>query len=358
MSLRHSRFYFNGLLPKTMLVLGIETSCDETAAAVLEDGTRLLSSIIHSQDEIHSKFGGIVPELAGRSHIERIHHVVADSLTQAEVAISDIDLIAVTMGPGLMGSLLVGLNTAKAMAYASQIPLLGINHLEGHLLAIFLQESVEFPYLALIVSGGHTDLCRVDGFASYTVLGRTRDDAAGESFDKVAKMLGMGYPGGPLIEKKARTGNPQAHQFPRALLDRNSLDFSFSGLKTSVRYVIQKQNGHESPLSVSDIAAGFQEAVVDVLVTKVLRACESESLSRVVVTGGVAANGYLRSRMTSAVTQEGLSSYYPDPGFCTDNAAMIACAGFYRHKHCAGASSNPLTLDANANLPFAPGSNP
>ena len=341
-----------------MLVLGIETSCDETAAAVLEDGTRLLSSIIHSQNEIHSRFGGIVPELAGRSHIERIHHVVASSLDEAEVKLSDIDLIAVTMGPGLMGSLLVGLNTAKAMAYASQKPLLGINHLEGHLLAIFLQEKVEFPYLALIVSGGHTDLCRVDGFGNYTVLGRTRDDAAGESFDKVAKMLGMGYPGGPLIEKKARSGNPKAHQFPRALLDRNSLDFSFSGLKTSVRNVIQNQNDKQAPLSIDDIAAGFQEAVVDVLVTKALRACERESLSRVVVTGGVAANGHLRARMTSAAAQKGLSSYYPEPGFCTDNAAMIACAGFYRHRHCPTTPSNPLTLDANANLPFEPGSNP
>ena len=341
-----------------MLVLGIETSCDETAAAVLQDGTRLLSSIIHSQNEIHAKFGGIVPELAGRSHVERIHHVVADSLVEAKVKISDIDLIAVTLGPGLMGSLLVGLNIAKAMAYALHKPLIGINHLEGHLLAIFLQEKVEFPYLALIVSGGHTDLCRVDGFGKYTVLGRTRDDAAGESFDKVAKMLGMSYPGGPLIEQKARRGNSQAHKFPRALLDRNSLDFSFSGLKTSVRNLVQKQNGQPAQLSVEDIAAGFQEAVVDVLITKTLRACEQESLRRIVVTGGVAANGHLRARMTSAMSQKGLSVYYPQPVFCTDNAAMIACAGFYRHKHCSPAPANLLSLDAHANLPFDSGMNP
>lgn len=341
-----------------MLVLGIETSCDETAAAVLQDGNRLLSSIIHSQNEIHSRYGGIVPELAGRSHIERIHHVVADSLEQAKAKIADIDLIAVTMGPGLMGSLLVGLNTAKAMAYASQKPLLGINHLEGHLLAIFLQEKVEFPYLALIVSGGHTDLYRVDGFGKYTVLGRTRDDAAGESFDKVSKMLGMGYPGGPLIEKKARRGNPQAHKFPRALLDRNSLDFSFSGLKTSVRNLVQKQNGQQAQLSVADISASFQEAVVEVLVTKTLRACAVESLSRIVVTGGVAANGYLRARMTSALSQKGLRGYFPQPVFCTDNAAMIACAGFYRYRHCPASPSNPLTLDANANLSVESGLNP
>jgi len=282
-----------------MLVLGIETSCDETAAAVLENGTHLRSNVIASQDEIHSQFGGIVPELAGRSHVERIHHIIETALKEAGVTLNDIDLIAATAGPGLVVSLLVGLNTAKALAYSLDIPIMGINHLEGHVLAIFLQEEVPFPFLALIVSGGHTDLCRVDGFGRYLNLGRTRDDAAGESFDKVAKMLGLGFPGGPLIEKKARQGNSEAYKFPRAWLEKDSLDFSFSGLKTAVRNTLSKhQNG--SSLIDEDIAAGFQEAVVEVLVRKSLTACRQESLKRIVVTGGVAANGYLRDCMTAA----------------------------------------------------------
>ena len=336
-----------------MLVLGIETSCDETAAAVLKDGDSLLSNVIASQDEIHSRFGGIVPELAGRSHVERIHFIIETALNDADVQLSDIDLIAATQGPGLVVSLLVGLNTAKAIAYSTGIPILGINHLEGHVLAIFLQEKVEFPFLALIVSGGHTDLCRVDGFGQYRILGRTRDDAAGESFDKVAKMLGLDYPGGPIIEKMARQGRPDAHAFPRALLEKNSLDFSFSGLKTSVRNtLIKRENGSGVALSDEDIAAGFQEAVVDVLIRKTLSACQQESLRRVVVTGGVAANGYLRERMTAAGKQEGIEVSVPKPVLCTDNAAMIACAGYYRFKHCPPSSSDPFSLDAHPNLPF------
>jgi len=229
-----------------MLVLGIETSCDETAAAVLRDGTELLSSIVSDQIKIHSKYGGVVPELAGRSHIECIHPVIEQAIEEAGVTLKDIDLIAATMGPGLVASLLVGLNTAKGIAYALKKPLAGINHLEGHLLAIFLQEPVEFPFVALAVSGGHTDLYRVDGFGKYHTLGRTRDDAAGESFDKVAKMLKLGYPGGPIIEAKARSGDPDAYRFPRALLENGSLDFSFSGLKTSVRNMLAKREGGDN----------------------------------------------------------------------------------------------------------------
>ena len=336
-----------------MLVLGIETSCDETAAAVLENGTLLRSNVIASQDEIHSPFGGIVPELAGRSHVERIHLVINRALQDAGVQLKDIDLLAATEGPGLVVSLLVGLNTAKALSYSLGIPVIGINHLEGHVLAIFLQQQVEFPFLALIVSGGHTDLCRVNGFGQYHILGRTRDDAAGESFDKVAKMLGLGYPGGPVIEKKATQGNARSLTFPRAWLEKDSLDFSFSGLKTSVRNVLQKR-GNDSGISCSDedIAAGFQEAVVDVLVQKALLACRQESLKRIVITGGVAANSYLRDRMNDAAKKEGVEVFAPKPILCTDNAAMIACAGYYRFQQDASSESDPFSLDAHPNLPF------
>ena len=263
-----------------MLVLGIESSCDETAAAVLGDGSEILSSIIFDQTTIHSKYGGVVPELAGRCHIESIDNVIKKALEQSKVTLEQIDLIAVTTGPGLVASLLVGINTAKALAYALQIPLIGVNHLEGHLLAIFLQETVEFPFVALTVSGGHTELYRVNGFGKYKILGRTRDDAAGESFDKVAKMLKLGYPGGPAIEEKARLGNPSAHHFPRAFLDNGSLDFSFSGLKTSVRTMIAKrERGEGLILSNEDISASFQEAVVEVLTAKLVLACEKERLT-------------------------------------------------------------------------------
>jgi len=333
-----------------MLVLGIETSCDETAAAVVEDGVHLRSNVIASQNEIHSKYGGIVPELAGRSHIDKIHIIIQEALERAGVQLADIDLIAVTQGPGLVGSLLVGLNTAKGLAFATGTPLIGVNHLEGHLLAIFLQEPVVFPYIGLIVSGGHTDLYRVDGFGDYRVLGRTRDDAAGESFDKVAKMLGWGYPGGPIVEARAREGNPNAHPFPRAWLEKGSLDFSFSGLKTAVRTAIQKREGNGSPLSDADIAAGFQEAVVEVLVTKALSACEREGLDRLVLTGGVAANGHLRQSLATEAERRRLGFYAPKPVLCTDNAAMIACAGYFRFRDHPPDGARMLGLDAHANF--------
>jgi len=336
-----------------MLVLGIETSCDETAAAVLEDGTSLRSNVIASQDEIHSQFGGIVPELAGRCHVERIDLIIQQALDDAGVKLNDIDLIAATQGPGLVVSLLVGLNAAKALAYSLKTPVIGINHLEGHVLAIFLQEKVEFPFLTLIVSGGHTDLCRVNGFGQYRILGRTRDDAAGESFDKVAKMLGLGYPGGPIIEKIARQGNSKEHVFPRAMLEKDSLDFSFSGLKTSVRNTLLRKSADNGSSCLNEnIAAGFQEAVVDVLIHKALLACQQESLNRIVITGGVAANGYLKERMTNAARKEGIGVFVPKPIFCTDNAAMIACAGYYRSQYCPPGESDPFSLDAHPNLPF------
>ncbi len=334
-----------------MLVLGLETSCDDTAAAVLQDGNKLLSNIINDQTSIHSKYGGIVPELAGRSHIDQLHKVIGQSLESAQVELREIDLIAVTVGPGLIGSLLVGVNAAKGISYGLGIPLIGVNHLEGHLLAIFLQKQIEFPFISLVVSGGHTDLYRVDDFGKYKILGRTRDDAAGESFDKVAKMLGHKYPGGPIIEKMSKEGSSNTHKFPRAYLEKGSLDFSFSGLKTSVKtYISKRQNMNTETLSDNDIAAGFQDAVVEVLSKKIIMACEKECLTRVVVTGGVAANGVLRKAVALACDRSGFKSWFPDPVFCTDNAAMIACAGYQKFMSFPESKADLLNLDATASL--------
>lgn len=332
-----------------MLVLGIETSCDDTSAAILENGIKLRANVVSSQDQIHMLYGGIVPELASRAHIECIDLIIEQALKEAGITLNVIDLIAVTKGPGLVGSLLVGLNTAKGIAYAMKKTIIGINHLEGHLLAIFLEQKISFPYLALIVSGGHTDLCRVDDFGKYHLFGRTRDDAAGESFDKVAKMLGQGYPGGPIIEKMAQSGNPNAYSFPRSFLDKG--DFSFSGLKTAVRTLIKKrENGNTEKISDNDIAACFQEAVVDVLVKKLVDTANRENLSRVVVTGGVAANQNLRSHVNIAARENNIQAFFPDPQFCTDNAAMIACAGHYRFLTGSEKVKDYLHLDAVANL--------
>ena len=334
-----------------MLVLGLETSCDETAAAVLKDGDTILSNIINDQIDIHSEYGGIVPELAGRSHNERVHRVINESLQKADLHLRDIDLIAVTMGPGLIGSLLVGLNTAKGLSYGLRKPMIGVNHLEGHILAIYLQKKVKFPFIALVVSGGHTELYRVSGFGQYKLLGRTRDDAAGESFDKVGKMLGLPYPGGPAIEKLARNGNGNSHKFPRAYLEKGSLDFSFSGLKTSVRtFLNHRQQDSSITVTDEDISAGFQDAVLEVLVDKLITACKREKLSRIVVTGGVASNGALREAVKKEAQCWGFQSFFPDPIFCTDNAAMIACAGYYKFVRDPSSASFFKELDAKASL--------
>ena len=334
-----------------MLVLGLETSCDETAAAVLKDGDTILSNIINDQIDIHSEYGGIVPELAGRSHNERVHRVINESLQKADLHLRDIDLIAVTMGPGLIGSLLVGLNTAKGLSYGLRKPMIGVNHLEGHILAIYLQKKVKFPFIALVVSGGHTELYRVSGFGQYKLLGRTRDDAAGESFDKVGKMLGLPYPGGPAIEKLARNGNGNSHKFPRAYLEKGSLDFSFSGLKTSVRtFLNHRQQDSSITVTDEDISACFQDAVLEVLVDKLIAACKREKLSRIVVTGGVASNGALREAVKKEAQCWGFQSFFPDPIFCTDNAAMIACAGYYKFVRDPSSSFFFKELDAKASL--------
>ncbi len=315
-----------------MLILAIESSCDDTAAAVLEDDRVLRASVISSQFDVHARFGGIVPELASRRHIEAIWPVVHQALDEAGVEIADIDLIAATRGPGLVGSLLVGFTFAKALALVRGIPCVGVDHMAGHLLSIRLeQEYPAFPYTALVVSGGNTSLFRVTGPTTFALLGRTRDDAAGEAFDKVAKLLDLGYPGGPAISEAAAHGDPEAIRFPRAWLGENSLDFSFSGLKTSVVNHVHRCRQLGQPLAVADICASFQEAVVEVLVEKAVRAVRQSGCRTLVLGGGVAANPRLRRRMRQRCQEEDIVCCTPSPVFCTDNAAMIGIAGYHRY---------------------------
>jgi len=331
-----------------MIVLGIETSCDETAAALVKDGRQVLSNIIASQTAIHAPYGGVVPEIAARHHIEVIGYIVDRALGDAGLKLSDVDGFAVANGPGLAGALLVGLNYAKALSYAQNKPLIGVHHIEGHVCANYLDGGLEPPFLCLVVSGGHTVILAVEGYDTYRVLGSTRDDAAGEAFDKVARLLGLGYPGGPLIDKLAREGRADAYPFPRAKVD--GLDFSFSGLKTAVSQVVngtanspsrrRKEAVHdiagphptkvmEHELSMADIAASFQQAVVDVLVDKTLKACKQMGYNQVALAGGVACNRGLRSTMETACKAGGFELFMPPPIYCTDNAAMIASRGYY-----------------------------
>lgn len=324
-----------------MNILGIETSCDETAAAVVADGNRILSNVIDSQIADHAPYGGIVPEIASRCHVENITGVIRQALGEARMDLEEIDAVAVTRGPGLVGSLLVGVMAAKALAYSKNIPLVPVHHVEGHVGALFLDamdESPPVPFVALVVSGGHSHLYHVLDRASYRLLGQTRDDAAGEAFDKVAKMLDLGYPGGPAIDRLAKEGKADSITFPRPLLVKNPdpsskdfLDFSFSGLKTAVLYYLKK-NGPPSPAQKADIAASFQQAAVDVLVGKILLAAQKTGVDRVAVVGGVAANSQLRSMLKSSGKQQGLGVYFPPPKLCTDNAAMVASAGYYRFR--------------------------
>jgi len=335
-----------------MLILGIDTSCDDTSASVVENGTKIISNIISSQSEIHKKYGGIVPELASRRHIEMIWPVVNEALKIASVRLENLSGVAVCHGPGLIGSLLVGCSFAKAVCYSKQLPLLAVNHLEGHIFSSFLEGSKpSFPFIALIVSGGHTCLYRVDGFGKYKELGRTRDDAAGEAYDKVSKLLGLGYPGGPVIEKLAQDGNPKAIDFPRAYLPE-SLDFSFSGLKTAVlnfsksEVRSQKSNAEFRILNsalINDIAASFQASIVDVLVRKTEWAIKKERIKRVTLTGGVASNSELRKKMKKMGKEKEVEIFIPSISLCTDNAAMIAAAGYHylKTKNIAGLDLNP-----------------
>lgn len=333
-----------------MRILGIETSCDETAAAVVKDGNKILSNIVSSQINIHTKFGGVVPELACRSHIANIPAVINQALEEAEMEMNELDGIAVTVGPGLIGALLIGVNIAKAIAYSLHMPLMPVNHLEGHLLSIFLEEDPpEFPYVALIISGGHTDLYFVEDFGNYKILGRTRDDAVGESFDKVARMLDLGYPGGPVVEELAKSGLSGTVNFPRPMQVKGNPDFSFSGLKTSVRNYLEKNSGKATK---ADIAAEFQQAVLDVLSFKSFQALENSNCSNLVIAGGVAANNFLRENITKTARQKNVTTYIPNHHLCTDNAAMIACAGYFQYIK----NNDPekfhdfLELDACANL--------
>jgi N6-L-threonylcarbamoyladenine synthase len=323
-------------------ILGIETSCDETAAAVVRDGREVLSSVVSSQIDLHARFGGVVPEIAGRAHVELLTPVIAEALVEAGVDEHGIDAVAATVGPGLIGSLLVGVSAAKALALVWGVPFVGVNHLEAHFVASFLEEpTLEPPIVVLLVSGGHTMLVEVSEIGKYRLLGGTIDDAAGEAFDKVARFLGLGYPGGPAIDREAMTGDPAAIRFPRGLIndDAHPYDFSFSGLKTSVINHVRKH----PDVGTADVCASFQEAVVDVLVTKARKAAKDVGAKGMALAGGVAANSLLRERFLDACTEDGLHGFLPSRAMCTDNAAMIAATGFYRLR-----DDGPTPLDAGA----------
>ena len=333
-----------------MIVLGIETSCDETAAAVLEGGRKVLSSIVASQDDVHAPYGGVVPELASRRHLAVVGPVVRRALEAAGLGLCDLDGIAVTQGPGLVGSLLIGCAVAKAIAYARGLPLVGVNHLEGHIYAAFLEaEPPSFPFLALVVSGGHTALYVAREAGRYERIGQTRDDAAGEAFDKVAKLLGLGYPGGPLIERVSAGGNAAAIAFPTAQMSDGSPDFSFSGLKTAVSLHVRRAGPLEAA-QVADVAASFQATVVKALVRETVRAAHRLGIGRVVLTGGVAANRALREALAAACAEHDWHLHVPSRRLCTDNAAMIAAAG---HDRLAAGERAPLTMNAVPDLALA-----
>ena len=318
---------------KDTLILAIESSCDETAASVVKNGRCVLSNIISSQIAIHTLYGGVVPEIASRKHIEKINQVVEAALKEANVTLDDIDAIGVTYGPGLVGALLVGVAEAKAIAYAKKKPLVGVHHIEGHVSANYLEHpDLEPPFLCEIISGGHTHLVIVKDYGSFEILGRTRDDAAGEAFDKVARAIGLGYPGGPKIDKLAKEGNPHAIDFPRAHMEDAPYDFSFSGVKSAVLNHLNKCRMTGEPIVEADIAASFQQAVVDVLVDNAIRAAKDYHMDRLAIAGGVASNGALRAAMEAACEKEGIRFYRPSPIFCTDNAAMIGVAAYYEYQ--------------------------
>ena len=317
---------------KDILILAIESSCDETAAAVVKNGREVLSNVISSQIELHKLYGGVVPEIASRKHIEKINQVIEEALQDANVTLDDIDAVGVTYGPGLVGALLVGVAEAKAIAYARKLPLVGVHHIEGHISANYIEnKELEPPFICLVVSGGHTHLVCVKDYGKYEIIGRTRDDAAGEAFDKVARAIGLGYPGGPKIDKLSKEGNPDAIVFPRAHMGDAPYDFSFSGVKSSVLNYINgcKMKGEE--YNQADIAASFQKAVTDVLVDNALKAVKEYGFSKLAIAGGVASNSTLRGAMECACMENGVEFYHPSPIYCTDNAAMIGVAAYYEY---------------------------
>ncbi|MDR1547092.1 MAG: tRNA (adenosine(37)-N6)-threonylcarbamoyltransferase complex transferase subunit TsaD [Hungatella sp.] len=313
-------------------ILAIESSCDETAAAVVKNGREILSNVISSQIALHTLYGGVVPEIASRKHIEKINQVIEAALLEAGLCLEDMDAIGVTYGPGLVGALLVGVAEAKAIAYATGKPLVGVHHIEGHVSANFIEHpDLEPPFLCLIVSGGHTHLVIVKDYGEFEILGRTRDDAAGEAFDKVARAVGLGYPGGPKIDRAAKEGNPHAIKFPRAKVEGNIYDFSFSGLKSAVLNHIHHAGMMGEEINVPDLAASFQNAVVDVLVSHTVEAAKEYGFKKVAIAGGVASNSALRQEMSLACEKAGIAFYYPSPIYCTDNAAMIGTAAYYEY---------------------------
>lgn len=314
-------------------ILAIESSCDETAAAVVKNGREVCSNVISSQIALHTLYGGVVPEIASRKHIEKINQVVKEALVQADCTLSQMDAVAVTCGPGLVGALLVGVSMAKALSFAADIPLIGVHHIEGHISANYIEnKDLEPPFLCLVVSGGHTHLVRVCDYGEYEILGRTRDDAAGEAFDKVARAIGLGYPGGPKIDKVSREGNPDAIHFPRAKVDEADLDFSFSGLKSAVLNYLNDCHMKEIPICQADVAASFQKAVIDVLVEHSMTAVQRYGAKRFAIAGGVASNTGLRAALAAACEERGVRFYHPSPILCTDNAAMIGAAAYYEYR--------------------------
>ncbi|MDK9711893.1 tRNA (adenosine(37)-N6)-threonylcarbamoyltransferase complex transferase subunit TsaD [Acidaminobacter sp.] len=337
---------------KSILTLAIETSCDETSAAVVRNGREVLSNVIYSQIDLHKLYGGVVPEIASRNHVEKISGIIDEALREADCSFQDLDLIATTYGPGLVGALLVGLSTAKALAFSLNKPLIPVNHIEGHVAANYIAHpDLEPPFAALIVSGGHTHLVKVVDYGHYQILGKTRDDAAGEAYDKVARAIGIGYPGGPQIDRLARLGNGTAIPFTRTYLEQDSLDFSFSGLKSAVLSYLNQMKMKGEPVVVEDVAASFQEAVVDVLTDKAVAAALASNVGTLVLAGGVAANSRLREVLDQKTKAKGIRMLYPPIELCTDNAAMIGCAGHYAYLngHIADMTLNAvpnLTLDA------------
>lgn len=329
-------------------ILSIESSCDETSAAVVVDGREVLSNVIASQIDTHKKFGGVVPEVASRMHIEVISGVVEEALQEANVTLDQIDAIGVTYGPGLVGALLVGLQYAKGLAFATKKPLIGVNHIEGHICANYIQhKDLKPPFVSLVVSGGHTFIVHVKNYGEYEVIGQTRDDAAGEAYDKVARALGLGYPGGPKIDKLSKEGNPNAIEFPKAKFQEETLDFSFSGVKSAVLNYLNKCKMQNIEVNAADVAASFQKAVVDVLTENVLLTCKKRKVNKIAIAGGVASNSTLRENLIKVAGKKGIDVLFPDMILCTDNAAMIGSAAYYNFMN---GKENNLSLNAKPNL--------